>query len=47
MLVNNAGLERISPLTDPDPEVEETFRRYREPATSPTASISTGTSKGS
>lgn len=27
--------------------VEETFRRYREPATSTTASISTGTSKGS
>ena len=27
VLVNNAGLERITPLTDPDPEVEETFRR--------------------
>jgi glutathione S-transferase len=27
--------------------VEETFRRYREPETSTTASISTGTSKGS
>ena len=27
VLVNNAGLERITPLADPDPEVEETFRR--------------------
>lgn len=27
VLVNNAGLERITPLADPSPEVEETFRR--------------------
>jgi 3-hydroxybutyrate dehydrogenase len=27
VLVNNAGLERITPLADPDPAVEETFRR--------------------
>ena len=27
VLVNNAGLERITPLADPDPEVEQTFRR--------------------
>ncbi len=27
ILINNAGLERITPLTDPDDAVEETFRR--------------------
>lgn len=27
VLVNNAGLERITPLDDPNDEVEETFRR--------------------
>lgn len=27
VLINNAGLERITPLTDPDDTVEETFRR--------------------
>ncbi|MFO1143144.1 MAG: SDR family oxidoreductase [Amaricoccus sp.] len=27
VLVNNAGLERITPLADTDPEVEATFRR--------------------
>ncbi len=27
ILINNAGLERITPLTDPDPQVEDTFRR--------------------
>lgn len=27
VLVNNAGLERITPITDPDPAVAETFRR--------------------
>lgn len=27
VLVNNAGLERITPLADPDPQVEATFRR--------------------
>ncbi len=27
VLVNNAGLERITPLCDPDPAIEETFRR--------------------
>jgi 3-hydroxybutyrate dehydrogenase len=27
VLINNAGLERITPLADPDPEVEEIFRR--------------------
>jgi NAD(P)-dependent dehydrogenase (short-subunit alcohol dehydrogenase family) len=30
VLVNNAGLERITPLTDPDPKVEETFRRITD-----------------
>lgn len=30
VLVNNAGLERITPLTDPDDEVEETFRRITD-----------------
>jgi len=27
ILINNAGLERITPLTDPDDTVEDTFRR--------------------
>ena len=27
VLINNAGLERITPIDDPDNEVEETFRR--------------------
>ncbi len=27
ILINNAGLERITPLTDPDSRVEDTFRR--------------------
>jgi 3-hydroxybutyrate dehydrogenase len=27
VLVNNAGLERITPITDPDPEAEAAFRR--------------------
>jgi 3-hydroxybutyrate dehydrogenase len=27
VLINNAGLERITPLCDPDPAVEDTFRR--------------------
>ena len=27
VLVNNAGLERITPITDPDDSVEDTFRR--------------------
>ena len=27
VLVNNAGLERITPLADPDPAIEDTFRR--------------------
>lgn len=27
VLINNAGLERITPLLDPDPSVEETFTR--------------------
>ena len=27
VLINNAGLERITPLSDPDPAVEDTFRR--------------------
>ena len=30
VLVNNAGLERITPLTDPDDEVEETFHRITD-----------------
>jgi 3-hydroxybutyrate dehydrogenase len=30
VLVNNAGLERITPLADPDPKVEQTFRRIVE-----------------
>jgi NAD(P)-dependent dehydrogenase (short-subunit alcohol dehydrogenase family) len=30
VLVNNAGLERITPLADPDPEVEQAFRRIVE-----------------
>lgn len=30
VLVNNAGLERITPIDDPDPSVEETFRRITE-----------------
>ncbi|MFO1175123.1 MAG: SDR family oxidoreductase [Paracoccaceae bacterium] len=30
VLVNNAGLERITPLTDPDDAVEETFRRITD-----------------
>ena len=27
VLVNNAGYERLTPILDPDPEIEETFRR--------------------
>ncbi|WP_378940970.1 SDR family NAD(P)-dependent oxidoreductase [Mesorhizobium sp. ANAO-SY3R2] len=30
VLVNNAGLERITPLLDPDEAVEETFRRITD-----------------
>lgn len=30
VLVNNAGLERITPLQDPDDTVEETFRRITD-----------------
>ena len=30
VLVNNAGLERITPLLDPDAAVEETFRRITD-----------------
>lgn len=30
VLVNNAGLERITPLLDPDDAVEETFRRITD-----------------
>lgn len=30
VLVNNAGLERITPLEDPDDAVEETFRRITD-----------------
>ena len=30
VLVNNAGLELITPIADPSPEVEETFRRIVE-----------------
>lgn len=30
VLVNNAGVERITPLEDPDPAVEETFRRLMD-----------------
>lgn len=30
VLVNNAGLELITPITDPAPEVDETFRRITE-----------------
>lgn len=30
VLVNNAGLERITPLCDPDPTVEDTFRRITD-----------------
>jgi 3-hydroxybutyrate dehydrogenase len=27
ILINNAGFERITPLSDPDPHIEDTFRR--------------------
>lgn len=30
VLVNNAGLERITPVADPDPGIEETFRRITD-----------------
>jgi len=30
VLVNNAGLERITPLLDPDAEIEDTFRRITD-----------------
>ncbi len=30
VLVNNAGLERITPITDPDPAIDDTFRRIVE-----------------
>lgn len=30
VLVNNAGLELITPITDPDPKVDQTFRRIIE-----------------
>lgn len=30
VLVNNAGLELITPIADPDPSVDETFRRITE-----------------
>ncbi|MEL6522769.1 MAG: SDR family oxidoreductase [Pseudomonadota bacterium] len=30
VLINNAGLERITPITDPSPEVDATFRRITE-----------------
>ncbi|MDH3672525.1 MAG: SDR family oxidoreductase [Gammaproteobacteria bacterium] len=30
VLVNNAGYERLTPILDPDPEIEQTFRRIIE-----------------
>ncbi|MEM9779906.1 MAG: SDR family NAD(P)-dependent oxidoreductase, partial [Pseudomonadota bacterium] len=30
VLVNNAGLERITPITDPSPDVDALFRRITE-----------------
>lgn len=27
ILINNAGFERVTPLSDPDPQIEDTFRR--------------------
>lgn len=30
VLINNAGLERVTPITDPDDAIEDTFRRIIE-----------------
>ena len=46
VLVNNAGLELITPIADPDPRVDATFRRITEINVNGTFSVKHGRAAG-